>query len=93
MLLRWGLAATVLGLIALATAAGPLPLVLATALLGGGFGLVQNASFLRMLGAPGPNLASAASTLWSVAYDAGLGLGAVLFGLMAISFARAKRFA
>jgi predicted MFS family arabinose efflux permease len=86
MLLRWGLAATVLGLIALSTATGPSALVLATALLGGGFGLVQNASFLRMLAVPASNVAGAASTLWSVTYDAGLGLGAVLFGLMASTF-------
>lgn len=59
---------------------GPMwALLLGCALIGVGFGACQNDSFVVTLGVFGPERRGTASTIWNVAYDGGVGLGA--FGL------------
>ncbi|MEU6644206.1 MFS transporter [Saccharomonospora sp. NPDC046836] len=73
-----GLACAGIGLAAFALlAAYPLPAVLAVALFGIGFGVVQNDALVAMF-ARAP--AGPASVAWNVAFDAGQGLGAVAVG-------------
>ncbi|WP_063042471.1 MFS transporter [Nocardia grenadensis] len=51
-----------------------------TALLGAGFGACQNDSFVLTVQRLGPARSGTASTIWNIAYDGGLGLGAVALG-------------
>ena len=55
-------------------------LVVGAALLGAGFGACQNDSFVLTLERLGSGRSGTASTIWNIAYDGGLGLGAVVFG-------------
>lgn len=55
-------------------------LVVGAALLGAGFGACQNDSFVVTLERLGSGRSGTASTIWNIAYDGGLGLGAVIFG-------------
>jgi predicted MFS family arabinose efflux permease len=82
-MLQAGIALTALGLFALAIAMNGPALVLAMGLLGSGFGLVQNPTFVVLLARAGDGAEGEVSVLWNLAYDAGLGLGAVLFGIVA----------
>lgn len=50
------------------------------ALLGAGFGACQNDSFVATVHRLGPARTGTASTVWNMAYDGGLGLGAVALG-------------
>ncbi|WP_280368812.1 MFS transporter [Nocardia wallacei] len=68
-----------LALVAAAPSAPVLSIVGAT-LLGAGFGACQNDSFVLTLCRLGEGRSGAASTIWNIAYDGGLGLGAVVFG-------------
>lgn len=70
-----------LALIAAALPDGHLPLLLtgATAL-GAGFGACQNDSFVATIRRLGPSRTATGSTIWNVAYDGGLGAGAVALG-------------
>ena len=62
-------------------ATGTPAVVAGAALVGVGFGVVQNTSLVGMLaGAAGTATASAA---WNIAYDTGTGLGAVVLGAAA----------
>jgi predicted MFS family arabinose efflux permease len=51
-------------------------------LFGAGFGVTQNASLALMFDRVSPSGYDAASALWSLAYDGGLGLGAAGFGVL-----------
>ena len=51
-------------------------------LLGAGFGVTQNDSFVSVMRALGAGHQGAASTLWNIAYDGGLGAGAFVLGLV-----------
>ncbi|MCF3937923.1 MULTISPECIES: MFS transporter [Gordonia] len=55
-------------------------LILGAALLGAGFGSCQNDSFVVTVQRLGPDRSGTASIIWNIAYDGGLGLGAVGFG-------------
>lgn len=67
-------------------------LVLAAVCFGGGFGAVQNESLLTMFQrTPRPRL-SEVSAVWNIFYDAGTGLGSVLFGAVASLFFFAGAF-
>ncbi|ASR39604.1 arabinose ABC transporter permease [Prauserella marina] len=79
-----GLAASGLGLLgfALLSSNGPV-VVLAVALFGLGFGVVQNDALVAMF-ARAP--AGAASVSWNVAFDLGQGLGAVAVGAIVTGF-------
>jgi predicted MFS family arabinose efflux permease len=81
-LLSLGTAASALGVAVLAFADGPIAITVAMMLIGGGFGIVQNATLCLMFGkvpACGYDMVSA---VWNLAYDAGLGLGAAAFGVI-----------
>jgi predicted MFS family arabinose efflux permease len=72
---------TATGLGGLVFAVDPLQLCAAMATLGAAFGLAQNPAFLLLLlHAPDRGVA-AVSSVWNFAYDSGLGLGALAFGL------------
>jgi predicted MFS family arabinose efflux permease len=64
---------------------GSPPAVLAgMALFGTGFGIAQNASLAVIFDRVPASGYGTASALWSVAYDAGYGLGAMGFGVLAV---------
>ncbi|WP_153393976.1 MFS transporter [Ornithinicoccus halotolerans] len=74
------LAAAGLGLTSEAVRASPSLLLLGAALLGAAFGAGQNDSFVATVQRLGPTRTGTASTVWNMAYDGGLGLGAVALG-------------
>lgn len=91
-LLPVGVGATALGMLAEVLATGSGVAVLAgAALVGLGFGVVQNASLVVMFaaagaaGSGGPNY-GAASAAWNIAYDTGTGVGATGLGAVAQPF-------
>jgi MFS family permease len=57
--------------------------VVGAALVGIGFGLVQNDALTALFAAGGPERYGAASAAWNIAYDAGTGAGAVGLGAVA----------
>jgi MFS family permease len=62
---------------------GSVPAIMVGMLLFGiGFGITQNASLTLMFDRVSPSGYDAVSAVWNVGYDAGLGLGAVAFGLV-----------
>lgn len=64
---------------------GPL-VVVGAAIVGVGFGLVQNDALTTLFAASGPKRYGAASAAWNIAYDAGTGSGAVGLGAVAEPF-------
>lgn len=59
----------------------PSPLLMAGAgMVGLGFGVCQNDSFVATVERLGPTRTGTASTVWNIAYDGSLGLGAVTLG-------------
>jgi MFS family permease len=74
---------TAAGLAALAFATHPAFVLAAAVTFGAGFGALQTASLTVMLAASPPSRYGTVTAVWSVAYDAGLGLGAAGFGLLA----------
>jgi MFS family permease len=66
------------GLVAMIWLASPAAVLAGMALFGAGFGVVENSTFALLL----ERLPEAkASALWNFAYDAGYGVGPVVFGL------------
>ena len=51
-------------------------------LFGVGFGITQNATLTLMFERVSPSGYDAVSAVWNVGYDAGLGIGAVVFGFV-----------
>ncbi len=84
-LLLPGLGITVAGLLVVLLA--PSIVVVGAALFGVGFGVLQNTSLHLMFETAGPSGYGAASAIWNVAYDAGLFLGALAFGLLGADYA------
>ena len=84
-LLLPGLAITAVGLLVILLA--PSVVILGAALFGIGFGILQNTSLHLMFETAGPNGYGAASAIWNVAYDAGLSIGAIAFGLLGADYA------
>ncbi len=80
LLLAPGLLACALGMICLPTG-GP-ALLVGAALFGTGFGLLQNATLILTMKRVSDSEHAMGSTLWNVAFDAGTGLGAFLFGFI-----------
>ncbi|MBE1876440.1 MFS transporter [Myceligenerans pegani] len=68
-------------LVAVSLAGGPW-FLLGAFLLGAGFGATQNDSFVSVMRALGTGHHGAASTIWNIAYDGGLGAGAFTLGLV-----------
>jgi predicted MFS family arabinose efflux permease len=75
-----------IGGLALLALSSPAALVMGMALLGVGFGIAQSASLQRMFapGSGGRLDHDLVSTVWNLAYDAGMGLGAAAFGWLAV---------
>jgi predicted MFS family arabinose efflux permease len=82
-LLVLGVVACAFGMVALAVGAGPLAVAAGAVLLGLGFGVAQNASLTLMFERVSPSGYDMVSAMWNLAYDAGLGLGAAGFGVVA----------
>ena len=80
LLLAPGLLTAALGMIALPL--GSAFLVGGAVLFGIGFGLLQNATLVLMMGRVSESEYGLGSTLWNVAFDGGTGLGAFLFGFV-----------
>jgi predicted MFS family arabinose efflux permease len=72
------------GMSGLVWLANPVAVILAAAVFGLGFGAAQAATSTAMFQAAMRNQYAAVSAVWNVAYDLGLGLGPVAFGLVAI---------
>jgi predicted MFS family arabinose efflux permease len=71
------------GVLTLLLVESPAAVVAGATIFGLGFGVVQNASLATMYRAGGASAFGAVTAVWSVAYDAGLGLGAAAFGITA----------
>ncbi|MDY6810811.1 MAG: MFS transporter [Actinomycetota bacterium] len=66
--------------------------ILGAALLGVGFGSCQNDSFVVTVQRLGAERSGTASIIWNIAYDGGLGLGAVGFGWFVARLGYAEAF-
>src|SRR6185437_7259174 len=78
-----GLVAASAGMLILALTGMPLAVVAGSVIFGAGFGVAQNASLSLMYARVPASGYDAVSALWNLSYDAGMGLGAVGFGLLA----------
>ena len=92
-LLTPGVLLTGAGMLLLVLVADPVALFAAMVLVGAGFGVVQNVTLAVMLERVPPSGFGTVSALWSVAYDAGYGLGAAGVGLLAVSTGYPAAFA
>jgi predicted MFS family arabinose efflux permease len=79
-LLAPGLLAAALGVVVLPL--GSSFLIVGTLLFGIGFGVLQNSTLVLMMRRVPNSEYGLGSTLWNVAFDAGIGLGAFLFGFV-----------
>jgi predicted MFS family arabinose efflux permease len=75
--------AAAVGMAGLIWTANPLALVVGMALFGIGFGIAQNATLTLMFERAPSSRYGTVSTMWNLAYDAGIGIGAVGFGAVA----------
>jgi predicted MFS family arabinose efflux permease len=78
-----GVVITAAGMLALVLVGNPVALFAGMVLVGAGFGTIQNVSLTLMLDRVDVNGYGAVSALWSVAYDAGYGIGALGVGIVA----------
>ena len=78
-----GLLSGVGGAVLLAASRAPAGLLVAAVLLGLGFGAFQSASYIGMLEAVAKRDDGVVSSLWNFAFDGGVGLGAILAGVIA----------
>lgn len=83
-LLVAGVVACALGMLALAIGSMPTVTIAGAILLGLGFGAAQNASLSLMFERVSPTGYDMVSAVWNLAYDAGMGLGAAGFGVLAV---------
>ncbi|PSM39850.1 MFS transporter [Streptomyces dioscori] len=81
------------GMLATAPTGSAAAVLVGMALFGTGFGIAQNATQTLMYARVPPSGYGVASALWNFAYDAGMGLGAVLFGLLSAGTGYAVAFA
>jgi predicted MFS family arabinose efflux permease len=80
--IAFGLLATALSAAAVASSTSAVAILCGTAGLGVGFGLLQSGSLGLMLERAPQRQADAVSAAWNIAYDLGLGLGGLGFGLV-----------
>jgi MFS family permease len=92
-LLVGGVVAAALGMFALAFTPTPVPVIVGAVLLGLGFGVAQNASLTLMFDRVSASGYDMVSAVWNLAYDAGMGLGAAGFGVLAVRAGYAGAFA
>jgi len=78
-----GLVSASLGMLLLAVTSVPAVLIAGSLIFGLGFGVAQNASLSLMYERVPASGYDAVSALWNLSYDAGMGLGAAGFGLVA----------
>jgi predicted MFS family arabinose efflux permease len=78
-----GLAASAAGIFIIALTGVPVAVVVGAAVFGAGFGITQSATLTLMYSRVPACGYGTVSALWNVAYDAGMGIGAVGFGAMA----------
>lgn len=78
-----GLLLTAAGVLVTAATGSPVAVVAGSALFGVGFGIVQNATLTLMYARVPASSYGTASALWNLAYDAGMGVGAAGFGVLA----------
>ncbi|MCO6006703.1 MFS transporter [Actinoallomurus purpureus] len=78
-----GLLASTAGMLVTAETRNPVTVIAGVALFGIGFGVAQNATLTLMYARVGPSGYGAVSALWNFAYDAGMGVGAAGFGVLA----------
>jgi MFS family permease len=71
------------GIALLAVPGGPAAVVGGCVIFGAGFGIAQNVTLSLMYARAPAASYTAVSALWNMAYDAGMGAGAALFGLLA----------
>jgi predicted MFS family arabinose efflux permease len=79
-------------MLALVLAAHPGPALAGALLLGIGFGVAQNASLTLMFDRVSASGYDMVSAVWNLAYDAGMGLGAAGFGVLAVRAGYAGAF-
>lgn len=77
------IAVSAVGLAGLVAVHNPAAVIIGMTLFGAGFGAAQNVTIALMMGRVPPTDFGRASALWNLAYDAGIGTGAVGFGLLA----------
>jgi predicted MFS family arabinose efflux permease len=87
-----GVVAAATGMLALVFTTRPAAVVIGTVLLGLGFGVAQNASLALMFERVSVAGYDMVSALWNLAYDAGMGLGAAGFGVIATQTGYAAAF-
>jgi predicted MFS family arabinose efflux permease len=78
-----GLAVAAAGMLAMIWLRSPAAVLAGMALFGTGFGIIQNATLVLMIDRMPADGLGTASALWNLAYDAGYGVGPVVFGLFA----------
>jgi predicted MFS family arabinose efflux permease len=77
-----GITLAVIAMLCLAFS-GDIAVLAGMALSGVAFGILQSASLAQLLSRAAPNQIDGASALWNAAYDAGLGVGGLAFGVLA----------
>lgn len=77
-----GLVLSAAGMAMLAATAVPAMVIGGAACFGTGFGLLQNATLAMMYARAPRGDGNTASAIWNAAYDAGMGIGAALIGLL-----------
>lgn len=77
-----GLTAAAVGMLLLVLIASTRAIMIGMILFGIGFGITQNATLTLMFDRVSPSGYDAVSAVWNVGYDAGLGIGAVVFGVL-----------
>jgi len=92
-LLMAGVVAVALGMFAMAFTAEAGAVAAGAVLLGLGFGAAQNASLTLMFERVSASGYDIVSAVWNLAYDAGMGLGAAGFGVIAVRTGYGEAFA
>jgi predicted MFS family arabinose efflux permease len=87
-----GVATAAVGMLALVLTSSPAVVVVGMVVFGAGFGVTQNASLLLMFERVSTSGYGTVSALWNLAYDAGLGVGAAGFGVLAAQTGYAAAF-
>jgi predicted MFS family arabinose efflux permease len=78
-----GVGTAAAGILCLVLIDRPAAVLAAMALFGAGFGATQNASMTLMLNRVAPPAYGTVSAIWNLAFDAGIGVGAFGFGVVA----------
>ncbi|MFI7274911.1 MFS transporter [Streptomyces sp. NPDC049879] len=78
-----GLASSATGILLIALTGSPAAVVVGAALFGAGFGITQSATLTLMYSRVALSGYGTVTALWNIAYDGGMGVGAVGFGAVA----------